>query len=122
MNNRLSRRVLAILAVIALTITGFVAPGTAKAVDPPAHQGNKITFPGNDGQEHAVSWDGHSFTIDGERLVIWSGELHHWRVPHEDGWRDVFQKLRAAGFNAVSLYFFWGFHHSILRHRTRQRS
>nr|WP_255436370.1 beta-galactosidase [Tessaracoccus sp. MC1756] len=106
----MSRRVLAILAVIALAITGFVAPGTAKAVDPPAHQGNKITFPGNDGQEHAVSWDGHSFKIDGERLVIWSGELHHWRVPHEDGWRDVFQKLRAAGFNAVSLYFFWGFH------------
>ncbi|WP_139650735.1 beta-galactosidase [Tessaracoccus massiliensis] len=108
----MSRRLLAIFAVIALSITGFISPGSAQAVDPPAYQGNKITFPGNDGQPHTVTWDKNSYMVDGERLVIWSGELHHWRVPHEDGWRDVFQKLRAAGFNAVSLYFFWGLHQS----------
>jgi beta-galactosidase GanA len=25
-------------------------------------------------------------------------------------WSDIFQKFRANGFNAVSLYFFWSYH------------
>ncbi|WP_461109595.1 beta-galactosidase [Tessaracoccus terricola] len=95
-----------------MAVVGFVASPTARAVDPEAHQGNKVTFPGNDGQPHEVTWDKNSFMVDGERLQIWSGELHHWRVPSEDGWRDVLQKLRASGYNAVSLYFFWGMHQS----------
>ncbi len=67
-------------------------------------------FPGNDGQPHEVSWDEKSFMVDGERLNIWSGEIHYWRMPSPEHWRDLFQKIRASGFNAVSLYFFWGFH------------
>ncbi|WQD12751.1 MAG: beta-galactosidase [Lawsonella clevelandensis] len=45
--------------------------------------------------------------MDGQRLTIWSGELHYWRSPSPQHWRDIFQKMKAAGFNAVSLYFFW---------------
>ncbi|WP_371173867.1 beta-galactosidase [Buchananella felis] len=74
--------------------------------------GDKITFPGNDGKSHRVTWDKQSFYVDGERLHVWSGELHHWRLPSPEHWRDVFQKLRASGFNAVSLYFFHGLHQS----------
>ncbi|TRY20297.1 glycosyl hydrolase family 35 [Tessaracoccus rhinocerotis] len=96
-----------------MAVAGFVASPTARAVDPEVHQGNKVNFPGNDGQPHEATWDKNSFMIDGERLQIWSGELHHWRVPSEDGWRDVLQKLRASGYNAVSLYFFWGMHQSV---------
>lgn len=68
------------------------------------------TFPGNDGQNHTVTYDEHSFMVDGKRLNVWSGEIHYWRLPSPEHWRDLFQKIRANGFNAVSLYFFWGYH------------
>ncbi|MFJ6463049.1 beta-galactosidase [Streptomyces sp. NPDC091387] len=69
-------------------------------------------FPGNDNRSHTVTWDEKSLKVDGERLVVWSGEFHYWRLPSPDQWRDVLQKLKASGFNAVSLYFFWGYHSS----------
>nr|WP_239148960.1 beta-galactosidase [Streptomyces sp. SID12501] len=31
-------------------------------------------------------------------------------MPSPDAWRDVLQKIKAGGFNAVSLYFDWGYH------------
>lgn len=102
MHTRFTRVFVALFAIVSLLATTILTGTQARADEPAA--GNAIVFPGNDGQAHDVSWDGHSFTIDGERLVIWSGELHHWRVPHEDGWRDVLQKLRASGFSAVWLY------------------
>lgn len=71
-----------------------------------------LTFPGNDGKSHTVSFDKYSFKIDGKRLHIWSAEFHYWRLPDIDGWRDLLQKVKASGFNAVSLYFFWGLHQS----------
>ncbi len=59
---------------------------------------------------HTVSYDHYSFIIDGRRTYLWSGEFHYFRLPSPDLWRDIFQKMRAAGFNAVSLYFDWGYH------------
>src|ERR1039458_3811735 len=59
---------------------------------------------------HTVSYDQYSFIIDGQRTYLWSGEFHYFRLPSPDLWRDVFQKMKAAGFNAVSLYFDWGYH------------
>lgn len=59
---------------------------------------------------HTVAYDHYSFIIDGRRTYLWSGEFHYFRLPSPDLWRDVFQKLKAAGFNAVSLYFDWGYH------------
>ena len=40
---------------------------------------------------------------------LWSGEFHYFRLP-SPAWLDIFQKMKAAGFNAVSLYFDWGYH------------
>jgi beta-galactosidase GanA len=62
------------------------------------------------GTAHTVSYDHYSFIIDGQRTYLWSGEFHYFRLPSPDLWRDVFQKMKAAGFNAVSLYFDWGYH------------
>ncbi|MFE9751690.1 beta-galactosidase [Saccharothrix saharensis] len=59
---------------------------------------------------HTVTYDKHSFMVDGKRLYLWSGEFHYWRLPSPDLWRDVLQKMKAAGFNATSVYFHWGFH------------
>jgi beta-galactosidase GanA len=48
--------------------------------------------------------------IDGRRTVIWSGEFHYWRLPSPSLWRDVLQKMKAEGYNAVSIYFDWAYH------------
>ncbi len=61
-------------------------------------------------QVHTVGYDHYSLTIDGKRLYVWSGEFHYWRLPSPDLWRDVLQKMKAAGFNAVSIYFDWAYH------------
>src|SRR5206468_6357281 len=59
---------------------------------------------------HTVSFDKYSLIVDGQRLVLWSGEFHYWRLPSPDLWRDVLQKMKAAGLNATSIYFDWGYH------------
>ncbi|KAJ5709905.1 CAZyme family GH35 [Penicillium malachiteum] len=57
-----------------------------------------------------VTWDQYSLSVKGERVYIFSGEFHYMRLPVPEMWLDVFQKLRASGFNALSIYFFWSYH------------
>jgi beta-galactosidase GanA len=83
-----------------------------------------------------VTWDEHSLFVHGERVFIYSGEFHPYRyvllaaispselfaVPHNgkginlltlsrlpvpDLWLDVFQKIKALGYNGVSFYVDW---------------
>lgn len=96
---------LATAATIAL-VTGVIAPATAQetAGPPPA------AAPAADNKTHTVTLDGYSFLVDGKRTYLWSGEFHYFRLPSPDLWRDIFQKMKAAGFNSTSLYFDWGYH------------
>ncbi|KAK8104323.1 uncharacterized protein PG998_011356 [Apiospora kogelbergensis] len=64
----------------------------------------------NNGLNKVVEWDHHSFMINGERLFVFSGEFHYWRYPVPELWRDLLEKIRAAGFNAFSIYNHWGYH------------
>jgi beta-galactosidase GanA len=57
-----------------------------------------------------VGWDPYSLIIGGKRVVVWSGELHPFRLPAPALWRDVIQKMKALGFNGVSLYVDWAYH------------
>jgi|ECHhosMinimDraft_1075155.scaffolds.fasta_scaffold00769_6 beta-galactosidase len=41
--------------------------------------------------------------------MILSGEIHYPRVPRAL-WRDRLLKLKRAGFNTVTMYFFWNYH------------
>ncbi|WP_326573666.1 beta-galactosidase [Streptomyces sp. NBC_00481] len=59
---------------------------------------------------HTVTYDQYSVRVDGKPLYIWGAEFHYFRLPSPDAWRDVLQKIKAGGFNAVSLYFDWGYH------------
>jgi beta-galactosidase GanA len=59
---------------------------------------------------HTVSFDKYSLIVDGQRLVLWSGEFHPFRLPSPSLWTDVLQKMRANGYNAVSIYVAWNFH------------
>jgi beta-galactosidase GanA len=66
--------------------------------------------PSADGRRHTVGFDRYSLLVDGRRLVLWSGEMHPFRLPSPSLWRDVLQKLRAYGHNAVSVYVAWNYH------------
>ncbi|KAI0379117.1 glycoside hydrolase family 35 protein [Hypomontagnella monticulosa] len=57
--------------------------------------------------QNIVTWDKHSLYVNGERIMIMSGEFHPWRLPVPSLWIDVFQKIRAMGFNCVSFYTNW---------------
>ena len=57
--------------------------------------------------QYFVTWDEHSLFIKGERAMIFSGEVHPFRLPVPSLWLDVFQKIKALGFNCVSFYTMW---------------
>jgi beta-galactosidase len=59
---------------------------------------------------HTITYDRYSFSLDGKRVWLWSAEFHYFRLPSPDLWRDQLEKLKAAGFNTVSLYFSWAYH------------
>ncbi|RSM36340.1 beta-galactosidase [Amycolatopsis balhimycina DSM 5908] len=60
--------------------------------------------------QHQVTFDKYSLMLDGQRQFVWSGEFHPFRLPSPDLWRDVLQKMKATGYNAVSIYFDWNYH------------
>lgn len=62
------------------------------------------------GQKATESYDKYSFKIDGHRIPIYSGEVEYWRLPSPSLYRDVLEKLKANGFNTVTIYFDWGYH------------
>lgn len=62
------------------------------------------------GLTDSVTWDPHSLSIEGQRVFILSAEFHPWRLPTPNLWADVFQKIRANGFNTVSFYVDWALH------------
>ncbi|CAK5262479.1 unnamed protein product [Mycena citricolor] len=62
----------------------------------------------NDGLQNLVTWDEYSLFINGTRVNLFGGEVHHYRMPVQSLHLDIFQKIKALGFNAVSTYFFWG--------------
>ncbi|KAF3021271.1 hypothetical protein E8E15_006457 [Penicillium rubens] len=54
-----------------------------------------------------VTWDDKSLFVNGERIMLFSGEIHPYRLPVPSLWIDVFQKIKALGFNCVSFYTDW---------------
>lgn len=54
-----------------------------------------------------VTWDEHSLFIHGERAMMYSGEFHPFRIPVPELYFDIFQKIKALGFNMVSFYVDW---------------
>ncbi|MEC3982540.1 beta-galactosidase [Amycolatopsis sp. H20-H5] len=94
-------RVTTLLFVLALMFALTQAPGLPQPASQAAPSGPAA---------HSVTYDGYSFLVDGKRTYLWSGEFHYYRQPSVDLWRDTLQKMKAAGFNATSLYFDWGYH------------
>ncbi|KAF8762012.1 beta-galactosidase [Rhizoctonia solani] len=88
-----------------------VAFGLASAALHVQAQANTTQWPVHDtGLTKVVQWDHYSLIVNGERLYVWSGEFHYWRIPVPEVWRDILEKVKAAGFNSVSVYGNWGYH------------
>ncbi|OJJ45756.1 hypothetical protein ASPZODRAFT_68809 [Penicilliopsis zonata CBS 506.65] len=64
----------------------------------------------NDGLTNVVEWDHYSFLINNERVFIFSGEFHYWRIPVPELWIDILEKIKALGFTTFSIYVNWGYH------------
>lgn len=50
--------------------------------------------------------------LHGRPTIIVSAEFHYFRVPDRERWRSILIAIKGAGFNAVRLYFHWGYHSS----------
>jgi beta-galactosidase len=59
-----------------------------------------------------IAYDAASMIIDGKRTIIRGGSFHYYRLPSSDLWKDRLLKIKRAGYNAVDLYFYWGYHSS----------
>jgi beta-galactosidase GanA len=101
-----------VVAMLAATLVGTAAASRADgATTASAGTGAGASAAANaTGSAHTVTYDHYSFLVDGKRTYLWSGEFHAYRLPSPDLWLDIFQKMKAAGFNATSLYFDWGYH------------
>ncbi|WP_328752734.1 beta-galactosidase [Streptomyces sp. NBC_00285] len=96
-----------LLLAFLLTVMSLTAPAATAAMSPA--QAETQAAP-SAGKRHTVTYDQYSVRVDDKPLYIWGAELHYFRLPSPDAWRDVLQKIKAGGFNAVSLYFDWGYH------------
>ncbi|WP_128803136.1 MULTISPECIES: beta-galactosidase [unclassified Streptomyces] len=108
----LSRRTFSALAgttALGLALGGSGAASCAYAART-APPGPAPAPPRADGERHTIGYDHYSLLVDDRRLVVWSGEVHPCRLPSPSLWRDVLQKLRAHGYNSVSIYVPWNYH------------
>ncbi|MBZ6091220.1 beta-galactosidase [Streptomyces olivaceus] len=111
--NRLGRRAFSALAgttVLGLALGGSVSSAALPGAAGPVPTGPPPGPPEADGARHRVALDRYSLLVDGRRLALWAGELHPFRLPSPSLWRDVLQKLRAYGHNAVSVRLAWNEH------------
>src|SRR5437879_1224793 len=90
------------LAPALVLVLAWVPPTTGTAAS--------ATSPRHDRGTHQVTYDHYSMLVDGRRIVLQGAEFHYWRLPSPDLWQDVFEKIKAGGFNAVSVYFDWAYH------------
>lgn len=49
----------------------------------------------------------YSLIVKGDRVLFYSGEFHPFRLPVPGLWLDIFQKIKALGYNGVSFYVDW---------------
>jgi beta-galactosidase GanA len=61
------------------------------------------------GTPQQVSYDQYSLLVGGKRVFVTAGEFDPWRTPSPSLWLDDLQKMKADGYNAVTVYFDWDY-------------
>ncbi|MBO0804726.1 MAG: beta-galactosidase [Nocardiopsaceae bacterium] len=61
------------------------------------------------GKPATVSYDQYSMLIGGQRKYITAGEFDPWRTPSPSLWLDDLEKMKADGYDAVTVYFDWDY-------------
>jgi beta-galactosidase GanA len=93
--------------VTANTAGGQASPGaTSPPVTPAALPPPRDVL---HGQPQQVTYDQYSLMIGGQRVYITAGEFDPWRTPSPSLWLDDLQKMKADGYNAVTVYFNWDY-------------
>jgi beta-galactosidase GanA len=93
--------------VTAVTAAGATSPAassnpvTPAPLPAPAHVAT--------GPSQPVTYDQNSLIIGGQRVFITAGEFDPWRTPSPSLWLDDLQKMKADGYNAVTVYFDWDY-------------
>ncbi|TQV93411.1 hypothetical protein V2A60_010179 [Cordyceps javanica] len=93
---------LALLAALAAPIAQGLVLGRHNQAYNIIHEPDK-----RDLLQDLITWDDKSLFIRGERALMFSGEFHPFRLPVPSLYLDVFQKIKAMGFNMVSFYVDW---------------
>jgi hypothetical protein len=89
------------LFMFAVLVTVLLpAPGRGTIETPTAVSPRVFSHPDR------IRYDSQCFTIEGKDTFIFSGAFHYFRCPKEL-WNDRFDKIQAAGFNAVETYVAW---------------
>ncbi|KAJ3570006.1 hypothetical protein NPX13_g5879 [Xylaria arbuscula] len=86
------------LSLCATTVFGLTLGGRSYAVSNPGRR---------ELLQDLVTWDEKSLFVRGERIMFYSAEFHPWRLPVPGLWLDIFQKIKALGYNGVSFYVNW---------------
>ncbi|KAF8886209.1 glycoside hydrolase superfamily [Infundibulicybe gibba] len=55
-----------------------------------------------------VRFDNYSLFLNDQRVFLYSGEFHTFRLPVPSLWPDILEKVKAAGLNAISVYIHMG--------------
>ncbi|KAI1789921.1 glycoside hydrolase superfamily [Ganoderma leucocontextum] len=88
------------LTFMLLTTTDAVLAQSGSLAAEPPRKSNGLT--------DVVQWDNYTLFLHDQRMFLYSGEFHTFRLPVPDLWLDIFQKMVAAGLNGVSIYIHWG--------------
>jgi beta-galactosidase GanA len=97
-------------SAVSFTVTATSSAGTSSASTPSAAvTPEPVAVPSHVllGTPQKVGYDKYSVLIGGHRVLLWAGEFDAYRLPSPSLWIDRLQEMKAAGFNAVSIYFNW---------------
>ncbi|KAF2133891.1 glycoside hydrolase family 35 protein [Dothidotthia symphoricarpi CBS 119687] len=89
----------------AIALSLFAVESAARAVGFAPNQW--ITPYKREALQDIVTWDADSIFVHGQRIFLYSGEVHPYRLPVPDLYLDIFQKIKALGYNGVSFYVDW---------------
>ncbi|KAH7102444.1 glycoside hydrolase family 35 protein [Auriculariales sp. MPI-PUGE-AT-0066] len=101
--------------IVFLLLSCFVVAGHWALHSPRAHRtfspvsshGSVSARLSDNGLTDVVQWDKYSLFVHGQRIFMWSGEFHTFRLPVPSLWADILDKMKAAGLNSVSIYVDW---------------